>query len=260
MRPPVTSKDNPLIKEAGTLRMAKYRRRTGLFVIEGEKMVREAMENGAGIVHILAAESYIGQIPAYLKDVDDLLRPVSDRVYQQLSGQKSPAGVSAVCRIPDVRLDVSQCRRLILLDGVQDPGNVGTIHRICDAAGFDGMVCLRGCADPFGPKTVQASMGAVFRVPVIQPVDGENDQALIHRIQNTGFRLAAGLLDGDAENALSWSPNGGQWALVIGNESKGVSDWLAKIADVKLYIPIYGGAESLNAAVAAGILAYRMPG
>lgn len=260
MRPPITGKDNPLIKEAVTLRMGKYRRRTGLFMVEGEKMVIEAVENGARIVHIIAAESYLNEIPSYLDRVDDLVRPVSDRVYRQFSGQKTPAGISAVCRMPENRLDLTKCKRLIILDGVQDPGNVGTIHRICDAAGFDGMVCLTGCADPYGPKTVQASMGAVFRVPVVSAGDGENDQALMHRIQDTGFFLAAGLLDEDALDALSWSPDEKKWALVIGNESKGVSDWLAVLADVKLYIPMRGGAESLNAAVAAGILAYRMPG
>jgi len=260
MRPPITGKDNPLIKEAATLRMAKFRRRTGLFMVEGEKMVQEAVENGAGIVHVFASESYLMESPEYLNRAGDLVRPVSDRVYRQLSGQTTPNGVSAVCRMPENAIDLTTCKRLMILAGVQDPGNVGTIHRICDAAGFDGMVCLSGCADPYGPKTVQASMGAVFRVPVVQPADGENNQALIHRIQDTGFRMAAGLLDADAENALSWSPDGGKWALVIGNESRGVADWLAESADVKLYIPIRGGAESLNAAVAAGILAYRMPG
>ena len=261
MRPVISGKDNPLIKEAVSLRMAKYRRKTGLFMVEGEKMVREAVENGADIAHIFAAETYLAKgSPSYLQAFDPLVQPVSERVYQQLSGQKTPNGVSAVCRIPENRLDPARCRRLMILDGVQDPGNVGTIHRICDAAGFDGMVCLSGCADPYGPKTVQAGMGAVFRVPVLSAGDDENDEALLHTIIDTGFRLAAGLLGDDARDALQWSPDSGQWALVIGNESKGVSPWFAETADVKLYIPLYGGAESLNAAVAAGILAYRMPG
>jgi len=260
MRPPIVSNDNPLIKEAVSLRMAKYRRRTGLFMVEGEKMVREAVENGAGIIRIFGTEPYLGEGPSYLNGCGDLIQPVSGRVYRHLSGQTTPTGVSAVCRIPEKVIDPAQYGRLMILDGVQDPGNVGTIHRICDAAGFDGMVCLTGCADPFGPKTVQASMGAVFRVPVLSAGDGDDDKSLLHRIQDTGFRLAAGILDADARDALAWSPDEGKWALVIGNESRGVADWLAALADVKLFIPIRGGAESLNAAVAAGILAYRMPG
>jgi TrmH family RNA methyltransferase len=142
MRPAIAGKDNPLIKEAASLRMVKYRRKTGLFMAEGEKMVREAVENGAAIVHIFATEPYLGEDPPYLKSIGDLVQPVNERVYQQLSGQKTPKGVSAVCRIPENRLDLAQCRRLMILDGVQDPGNVGTIHRVCDAAGFDGMACL----------------------------------------------------------------------------------------------------------------------
>ena len=260
MRLVITSKDNSLIKEAASLRMGKYRRKTGLFMAEGEKMVQEAAASGAPIVHVFATEAYLEERPAYLHDIDDLVQPVSEGGYQQLSGQKPPKGVSAVCRIPEPDIDLKQSKRLMILDGVQDPGNVGTIHRICDAAGFDGMVCLAGCADPYGPKTVQAGMGAVYRVPVLSSREGESDEALLHRIQDTGFSLAAGMLDQDAKDALTWSPDDGKWALVIGNESKGVSLWLSAMADVKLYIPIYGGAESLNAAVAAGILAYRMPG
>lgn len=261
MSTPITSRENPLIRETAGLRMAKCRRKTGLFLVEGEKMVREALKSGADIVRIFVLESYLAQDSAtLLEEVGTLVHPVTERVYRHLSGQTTPCGVAAVCRIPHMQPDFSRWERLMILESVQDPGNVGAIHRICDAAGFDGMVCLSGCADPYGPKAVQAGMGAVFRVPVVSAGDGESDEALMHRIQESGFSLAAGLLDERAQDALLWSPDGGKWALVIGNESRGVSAWLARMADAALYIPVYGGAESLNAAVAAGILAYRMPG
>lgn len=261
MKSAIVSKDNPLIKEAALLRLAKYRKQTGLFIVEGEKMAAEAARKKDAVVRIFASESYLAQSDtAYLGGAADLVQPVSDRVYAQLSGQKTPRGISAVCRIPGRDTDLSKCERLMVLDRVQDPGNVGTIHRICDAAGFDGMVCLSGCADPYGPKTVQAGMGAVFRVPVFSAAEGDSDESLMHTLKEKGFRLAAGLLGNGARDAFAWSPEAGQWALVIGNESQGVSGWLTEMADVGLFIPIYGGAESLNAAVAAGILAYRMPG
>jgi TrmH family RNA methyltransferase len=259
MRPAIASKDNPLIKEAATLRMGKYRRKTGLFIVEGEKMAVEAVRANAA-TRIFASESYLSQSdPSYLDTVGDLIHPVTDRVYQHLSGQKTPCGISAVCRIPERLFDLSGYTRLMILDRVQDPGNVGAVHRICDAVGFDGMVCLSGCADPYGPKAVQAGMGAVFRVPVLA-AEGENDGTIVHMVKENGFRLAAGLLDNEAQDALAWSPGEGKWALVIGNESQGIAPWLLDMIDTGLYIPIYGGAESLNAAVAAGILAYRMAG
>ena len=137
---------------------------------------------------------------------------------------------------------------------MQDPGNLGTIWRTADAAGFDALLLGAGCADPWSPKVQRASMGSGFRVAA---VSGEMP-LLLSRAQADGFRVVVSALDGAPLYARTQPKAGEKLVLVIGNEARGVSPEVQRMADVKLKIPMRGGAESLNAAVAAGILMYEL--
>ena len=167
---------------------------------------------------------------------------------------KTPQGVCASFTMPRRTSLPTGARRLVALDGVQDPGNLGTIWRTADAAGFDALLLGAGCADPWSPKVQRASMGSGFRVAA---VSGEMP-LLLSRAQANGFRVVVSALDGAPLYARTQPKAGEKLVLVIGNEARGVSPEVQRMADVKLKIPMRGGAESLNAAVAAGILMYEL--
>ena len=164
---------------------------------------------------------------------------------------KTPQGAAAVVRMREQPLTG---RRLAVLDGVQDPGNVGTILRTADAAGLDGALLSADCADPYSPKVLRATMGSVFHLPfrVTDDLPGE----LARLREERGIPVLSGQLDGTPFDAFRPGPAG--FALVIGSEGNGVSPAVRALADRRLCLPMRGRAESLNAAVAAGIMMYSL--
>ncbi|HPY94929.1 MAG TPA: RNA methyltransferase, partial [Clostridia bacterium] len=165
-----------------------------------------------------------------------------------LSDSVTPQGCLVVCRIPEPVPLREAGPRLLALNRLQDPGNLGTIWRTLDAAAFDGLLVDPGCADPFAPKAVRASMGAVFRVPVFACED------LPLALDSIPHTLVAGDLRGDPY--YSHPPFGDRVCLLVGNEGAGLDEQLLRRAHHRLKLPIPGGAESLNAAVAAGLMIY----
>ena len=155
--------------------------------------------------------------------------------------------------VTEIRRREPAGRRLIALDGVQDPGNVGTILRTADAAGLDGVILGPECADVFSPKVLRASMGSVFRMGLSFPPDLA---ACLGRMRDRGYAVLSSQLDGDPFGARG--DVGDAWVLVIGNEGSGVSPEVKAAATHHLALPMRGGAESLNAAVAAGIMMYDL--
>lgn len=249
----ITSVHNPQVQRLRDLQKAKGRREAGVFLAESAKMVREAV--GLGLCRTLIADA------ARAADYADLIERtqaaggevllVTPAVMQAISAQKTPQGVCCTVRIPEEpeRLDGSL---LVAMDGVQDPGNVGTILRTADAAGFDGALLSGACADLYGPKTLRATMGSVFRVPVRRTDDLP---AALAEMKRRGYAIVATELGG--ADFYAHCPHESA-VLVIGSEGSGVSPQVRAVATHHLVLPMRGGAESLNAAVAAGIMIYEM--
>ena len=238
----ITSRNNPLVRRVFSLREKKFRREAGEYVAEGIKSVREAAASGAHIRLLVRAE----RVPAQDIAADGEL-VVSDGVFEKLSEEVSPQGVLAVIETPDCTPAPPRSLAL-LLDGVSDPGNMGTVLRTADAAGYTD-VYLRGCTDPFAPKSVRASMGGIFRVRL--HIGG--DDAL--RAALAGVPLVCADMAGTDMELFSPPP---QFCLVIGNEANGVSEAVRARCAHTVSVPLRETCESLNAAVAAGILMYRL--
>ncbi|MGN1070646.1 MAG: TrmH family RNA methyltransferase [Candidatus Fimadaptatus sp.] len=251
--PEITSTQNPRVKALRALREPKARRREGIMLIEGEKMLAEARASGLNVRDVLYDETRVSAEFAGRGALS-----AAPHVLESLCETVTPQGIVAAVEPPaqpELEEVVARARargRALLvaaLDGVQDPGNVGTIWRTCDAAAFDALLIGMSCPDPFSPKVLRASMGAAFRVPVLR-VDMAG---ALSGLVGQGCAVVSSQLDG--EPFFGGLP-GGDVALVIGNEARGVSDEVRALATHRLRLPMPGGAESLNAAVAAGIMIY----
>lgn len=249
----IRSAHNPAVQALRALREARTRRESGLFLAEGAKMVGEALE--AGLCRTLIVEDTRREEYAALSARAEAAgcggMLVSGAVMRAVSEAKTPQGIACTAAIPDE--PATLCGRwIVALDGVQDPGNVGTIVRTADAAGFEGVLLGTGCADLYGAKALRATMGSVFRVPVKRAGNLERE---LEEMKARGYAVAATELGGD--DFYAGCPRT-RAVLVIGSEGHGVSSAVRRVATHHLALPMRGGAESLNAAVAAGIMIYEM--
>lgn len=250
----IVSVQNEKIRALRALAHKKGREEAGCFLIEGVKMVREAADSmrvQTVLVEATRVEAYAGLI-AKLTEAGAQVFCVPPRVFQSVGDAKTPQGILASVRMPPVpeRLEGP---RLVALDGVQDPGNVGTILRTADAAGFEGALLSEACADAYGPKALRATMGSIFRVPVLR-TDVLASRLL--RYRDEGYAVIVSALDGSPFYARQGI--GERFVLVVGSEARGVSPAVSQAATHRLRLPMRGGAESLNAAVAAGIMLYEL--
>ena len=243
----ITSLKNPKVTTWKSLKDRKGRKETGCFLVEGRKMVEEAVASAFPVEAILVDADRLGEftlpagIPAY---------SMPGHVLAAVCDTKTPQGIAAVVRMAEVEL---HGMRLVAMDGVQDPGNVGTIIRTADAAGFDGVILSTQCADVFSPKVLRATMGSVFRMGIRVTDDLPG---LLTQMVQEGASVLSSQLDGDP--FYQRSPLNKRFVLVIGSEGNGVTDEVKAIATHKVKLPMRGGAESLNAAVAAGIMMYEL--
>ena len=249
----ITSVHNPRLAALRELQRPRARRESGLFLAESAKMVAEALSLSLCrtlVVENGRAQEYAAMI-AQAEDAHCEVLLVSRAVMDALSEAKTPQGVACTVAIrPEPPMLTGRC--IAALDGVQDPGNVGTILRTADAAGFDGVLLGSGCADLYSAKTLRATMGSVFRVPTRRTDDLAGE---LMAMRARGYAVAATELGG--EDFYAGCPRG-QCVLVIGSEGRGVSQAVRDAATHHLALPMRGGAESLNAAVAAGIMIYEM--
>ena len=248
----ITSRTNPLMTHLRKLSSsAAYRREQGEFLCDSPKLLQEALQWGAELVTVVAtAGTELPVLPAGVRAVE-----VPEDVMASVSPMKTPQGVLFTCRLPETELPpVLQGRCYAVLDGVQDPGNVGTIWRTADAFGCDGLILLSGCADPYSPKTVRASMGAVFRSAVWTAQAQEMKTAL----EQSNIPLYGAALRDDTLDAREVDYT--RAALAIGSEGRGLSAEVLALCDKTVRIPMSERCESLNAAIAAAVLlweAYR---
>lgn len=253
----ITSRQNATLRHLARLaREKKYRLKTGEMVCEGEKMLGEALDSGVS-VHAVLVRADVCADPALLARAaaqGAAVFTAEPGLFALATDVETPQGVLFCCDRP-VRgqINLSSVRRAVLLDGLQDPGNLGTILRTADAFALDLVILCEGCTDPTAPKVVRATMGAAFRQPVVQLPLAEAVRAL----QTQGIPVYAAALEPDSV-PLTADGLPERSAVIIGNEGNGVTQAALDLCDRKLVIPMAGRAESLNAGVAAAILIWEM--
>ena len=251
----ITSKDNETIKEIKKLKDKKYRDQNGKYIIEGIKLVEEAILEHAKIDKIVICEDCIedGSIEQSLMyeiAKNDCIG-VSEKVFATLTDVNTPQGILAVIeKETEEKISFSE-DVIVVLDGIQDPGNLGTILRTIDSVGLKQIVLSEKCADPYNPKVVRSTMGAIFRVKIIESRD---IISTLKNIKKNRYKIMVTSLT--AENTI-YDVEYKKKAIVIGNEANGVSKEVLSIADEEVKIPMIGKTESLNASVATGIILYE---
>lgn len=243
----ITARKNPLIQKVRKLlTSAAYRRETGLFVGDGTKLLEEALRYWPGLDTVILADGVeAGVLPEGIRVVR-----VPGEIMEYISPAQTPQGAVFLCRYPE-KTQFFPRPGMLILDGVQDPGNVGTILRTADALDVP-VVLLEGCADPYGWKVVRSSMGAVFRSPVVQA----KWEQVLSACREAGIEIGVTALSDRAEDIRIAQLK--EMALVIGSEGRGVRKEVLDNADRELIIPMNEHCESLNAAIAAAIVMWQM--
>ena len=242
----ITSKANSVVKNAKKLHQKKYRKSS--YLIEGWHLFEEAVQAGVTIEKIFALESYQEQLAAFPQTVW-----VSEDILLDLADSKTPQGIVAVVQKEEVEeADFSQGKFLFLED-VQDPGNVGTIIRTADAAGFTGVIVSDKSADIYSLKTLRSMQGSHFHLPIYRM----SSQRLLEEAKEAAIPVLATTLSKDSVDYRELPPIE-NFVLVMGNEGQGISPLMAESANQLVHISMKGQAESLNVAVAAGILIFHL--
>ena len=252
----ITSKDNELIKHIRKLKDKKYRDESNEYVVEGVKLVEEAVKENAKIKQIIVCEDTTRtyEIPTHimLEIAKYECISVSDKIFNIITQVTNPQGIMAIIEknAQNAKIDYTQ-DIIVVLDDVQDPGNLGTILRTVDSIGLNQIIVSKGTADAFNSKVVRSTMGAIFRIKIIEV---ENLAQAIKEMRKHHFKLMVTSLQTD--NSI-YDIGFNKKIIVIGNESNGVSEEIQDMADEKAKIPMLGKTESLNASVAAGIVMYE---
>ena len=254
----ITSIHNGKVKYVMDLnRKARFRRDEKVYLVEGPKMVGEIAKEE--LVSVFVSEHYCSECNRRNEPIpfEKEAEIVSDPVFEQMSDTQSPQGVLAVVKQKDYTLEQilgeeSRTPLLMILENLQDPGNLGTILRTAEGAGVTGVIMNRGCVDIYNSKVIRATMGAMFRVPFVYVDDLST---VMTELKNRGICTYAAHLA--AEQSYDRADFTAPSAFLIGNESKGLSEQLTMQAEVKIIIPMLGKVESLNAAIAASILGFE---
>lgn len=252
----ISSKDNENIKNIRKLKEKKYRDITNDYIIEGIKLVREAIEENVNIKTIVVCDDCEKNGTLDKKLLYEIAKfnciYVTEKVFNLLTDVSNPQGILAVVEKNNNGKDINYNQDLILiLDNVQDPGNLGTIMRTADSVNLKQIIVSKGCGDIYNPKVVRSTMGAIFRVEILEK---ENLEEAIAEIKKHGFKTMATDL---ATSSSIYDEKYNKCAVVIGNEANGVSKQVLDIVDNKIKIPMLGKTESLNASVATGIILYE---
>ena len=242
----ISSRKNPLLQQVRKLLSSrKERESTGLFVADGTKLLSEAVKWWPGLVTVILSDGVEADVPEHVRVVS-----VPKDVMESISPMQTPQGALFLCRLPEKKAFLPK-PGMVLLDGIQDPGNLGTILRTADALQIP-VALLEGCADPFSHKVVRASMGAVFRNPPVQTTWEQVQEAC----GKAGIPVAVTALSDRAEDIRTAALS--KMAVVIGSEGQGVRKEILQSAQAELIIPMNENCESLNAAIAAAIVMWQM--
>ena len=240
----ITSKANSVVKNAKKLHQKKYRK--SAYLIEGWHLFEEAVQAGVTIEKIFALESYRDQLAAFPQTVW-----VSEEILRDLADTQTPQGIVAVIQKEEVGLPDLHQGKFLFLEDVQDPGNVGTMIRTADAAGFTGVIVSDKSADIYSLKTLRSMQGSHFHLPIYRM----SLASFVEEAKKTAIPILATTLSKDSKDYRELSPLE-DFVLVMGNEGQGISSVMAESADQLVHIGMKGRAESLNVAIAAGILMF----
>jgi RNA methyltransferase, TrmH family len=257
----ISSLSNTVCKKISSLRQRKYRRETNSFVLEGLHSIQDAVNAGWKPVLFVSAESF-HRIPGAESLINQLAGmntewfETTDSVMGKLSETETPQGILAVFNQQPLKLHDLLERRpafILVLDRIQDPGNLGTLIRSAEAAGVEAVLVTHGSTDPYNSKTLRASTGAVLHIPVIELSEDESSCRIL---KESGILLVGAAL----ENSVPYNRQYYQspLALIIGNESKGINECILEQADLLVSIPMKGNLQSLNAAIAGSILMFSI--
>lgn len=252
----ITSKDNSLIKHIMKLKNKKYRNEFNEYIIEGSKIIKEAIDENVKIKNILVSEDAINSelVTRYLKgklnDFDCII--VTEGILKQITDVEHPQGVVAIVQKKDNINEIDYNEDFILaLDNIQDPGNLGTIVRTADSCNIKQILISKGTVDIFNPKVIRSTMGAIFRVNIIEC---ENLVYTLQNIKLNNYKIVSTSL-GSSKSIYNLDLK--RKVIVIGNEANGISEEILNVSDEKAIIPMLGKTESLNASVAAGVIMYE---
>lgn len=255
----ISSSQNPAYKALKSLKNRRDREEKGLYYIEGLRIVEEALKAGAEITEAAITEEFASDTrnSGILKRIEAAgirILLMTAKLFREIADTETPQGILAAVRIRKYGLELISDRDglYVILDSIRDPGNMGTIIRTADAAGFSAVILSKGCVDVYNPKVLRSTMGSVFHMPVCQYDDIAQ---AVRLLKSKGIRIFASHLEGKAEIFDADMTFG--TAIVVGSEADGLSSEAAGLADMLVKIPMPGRAESLNASVAAGIMMYE---
>ena len=252
----ITSKENQIIKHIIKLKEKKYRKEYNEYIIEGAKIVQEAIQEKAKIKQIIISENSINTelIQKHLKEELQKINyiQVPQNIFKLISEVEKPQGILAIIEKDNKDENININQDIILaLDDLQDPGNLGTIIRTADSVGLKQILISKGTTDPYNPKVIRSTMGAIFRVNIIEC---ENLKETLKKLQNNNFKVMVTDLNTDKSiYDIKLQKN----VIIIGNEANGVSEEIKQMADTRVVIPMFGKTESLNASVATGVILYE---
>ncbi len=247
----ITSRENKIFKLAKLLKTAKGRSEKELFLIEGIRSVRDAIEKMADIECIILKDGTTLDIKAKC-DVFTF----APKLFEDVSDTVSPQGIMAICRIQKKELEditASGKKCIVMCEALQDPGNIGSVIRTAHAADCGGVILTKGCCDLYNPKIIRATMTGIFSVPVVQNVTGEH---AIEYFKRNGYKIVAGALSEESVDFYEADLKG-KVMIIIGNEGNGITDNTLSLCDSVVKIPMRSDAESLNAAVAGSVMMYE---
>ena len=252
----ISSKDNEIVKNIKKLKEKKYRDLENAYIIEGIKLVKEAIYENAKIRQIIMCENYADNKEIDKETLYEIskynLIYVTEKVFNTITDVKTPQGIIAIVEKNNSTCEINYSEEIIIaLDDVQDPGNLGTIIRTADSANLKQIILSKNSADPYNPKVVRSTMGGIFRVNIIE---ADNLEETLKQTQKNGFKVMVTVLD--TQKSI-FDANYNKKVIVIGNEANGISKSIQNIADEKVKIPMLGKTESLNASVAAGVMIYE---
>lgn len=247
----IESKNNNLYKELKKLKEKKHRTQKAQFIIEGLRFVEEALKCNVSIEYLIFTENFLLKEESFIKSFGNNTKKIllSDALFNQISSTENPQGILAVVNMEDKSFNEGEI--IILIDKVQDPGNMGTIIRTAHAAGVTGIVMTKGTVDVYNDKTLRSTMGSIFNMPIIE----DNNLEITKSLKERGYKLLVSSLQGE-KNFFEENLKG-KIIIAVGNEGNGISDEIYEISDMKVKIPMPGNTESLNVAVATSIMIYE---
>jgi len=247
----IESKNNNLFKEIKKLKEKKHRIKSNKYLIEGLRFVEEAIKSKVSIDSIIFTESFKEKNPDLFLKINENIKLIqmNEALLKQLCSTENPQGIVGVINMQNKELKSGEL--VILVDKVQDPGNMGTIIRTAHAAGAAGIVMTKGTVDIYNDKTLRSTMGSIFYIPIVE----DDSLDFVKSLKKEGYKLVVSSLQG--KNNFFEENLQGKVMIAVGNEGNGVSDEVYDIADIKVKIPMPGEAESLNVAVATSIMIYE---